>query len=118
MEATTEDKAQRVRGLLSDNEVNVDPGVFLGEGALRGRVAALECIRLLSLGHFSRTELVRSFVRTNSAFDDLWIISRREICQVIVAVNLRQRAESGYLATKSSNSLILACASFSLCATR
>ena len=25
-----------------------------------------ECIRLLSLGHFSRTELVRSFVRTNS----------------------------------------------------
>ena len=26
-----------------------------------------ECIRLLSLGHFSRTELVRSFVRTNSA---------------------------------------------------
>jgi len=24
-----------------------------------------ECIRLLSLGHFSRTELVRSFVRTN-----------------------------------------------------
>jgi glyoxylase-like metal-dependent hydrolase (beta-lactamase superfamily II) len=28
-----------------------------------------ECIRLLSLGHFSRTELVRSFVRTN--FDPL-----------------------------------------------
>ena len=26
-----------------------------------------ECIRLLSLGHFSRTELVRSFVRTNSS---------------------------------------------------
>jgi hypothetical protein len=25
-----------------------------------------ECIRLLSLGHFSRTELVRSFIRTNS----------------------------------------------------
>ena len=25
-----------------------------------------ECIRMLSLGHFSRTELVRSFVRTNS----------------------------------------------------
>lgn len=25
-----------------------------------------ECIRLLSLGHFSRTELVRSFVRTNN----------------------------------------------------
>jgi glyoxylase-like metal-dependent hydrolase (beta-lactamase superfamily II) len=25
-----------------------------------------ECIRLLSLGHFSRTELVRSFVRTNT----------------------------------------------------
>jgi glyoxylase-like metal-dependent hydrolase (beta-lactamase superfamily II) len=25
-----------------------------------------ECIRLLSLGHFSRTELVRSFVRPNS----------------------------------------------------
>jgi hypothetical protein len=25
-----------------------------------------ECIRLLSLGHFSRTELVRSFVRTDS----------------------------------------------------
>jgi len=25
-----------------------------------------ECIRLLSLGHFSRTELVRSFVRTNA----------------------------------------------------
>jgi glyoxylase-like metal-dependent hydrolase (beta-lactamase superfamily II)/predicted DCC family thiol-disulfide oxidoreductase YuxK len=25
-----------------------------------------ECIRLLSMGHFSRTELVRSFVRTNS----------------------------------------------------
>lgn len=25
-----------------------------------------ECIRILSLGHFSRTELVRSFVRTNS----------------------------------------------------
>lgn len=25
-----------------------------------------ECIRLLSLGHFSRTEMVRSFVRTNS----------------------------------------------------
>jgi glyoxylase-like metal-dependent hydrolase (beta-lactamase superfamily II)/predicted DCC family thiol-disulfide oxidoreductase YuxK len=25
-----------------------------------------ECIRVLSLGHFSRTELVRSFVRTNS----------------------------------------------------
>jgi glyoxylase-like metal-dependent hydrolase (beta-lactamase superfamily II) len=25
-----------------------------------------ECIRLLSLGHFSRTELVRSFVRSNS----------------------------------------------------
>jgi glyoxylase-like metal-dependent hydrolase (beta-lactamase superfamily II) len=25
-----------------------------------------ECIRLLSLGHFSRSELVRSFVRTNS----------------------------------------------------
>lgn len=25
-----------------------------------------ECMRLLSLGHFSRTELVRSFVRTNS----------------------------------------------------
>jgi len=25
-----------------------------------------ECVRLLSLGHFSRTELVRSFVRTNS----------------------------------------------------
>jgi hypothetical protein len=24
-----------------------------------------ECIRLLSLGHFSRTELVRSFVRTD-----------------------------------------------------
>ena len=28
--------------------------------------ASDECIRLLSLGHFSRTELVRSFVRTNS----------------------------------------------------
>src|SRR5262249_42407984 len=28
--------------------------------------ATEECIRLLSLGHFSRTELVRSFVRTNS----------------------------------------------------
>jgi hypothetical protein len=25
-----------------------------------------ECIRMLSLGHFSRTELVRRFVRTNS----------------------------------------------------
>jgi hypothetical protein len=25
-----------------------------------------ECIRILSLGHFSRTELVRSFVRPNS----------------------------------------------------
>ena len=25
-----------------------------------------ECIRILSLGHFSRTELVRSFVRRNS----------------------------------------------------
>jgi hypothetical protein len=25
-----------------------------------------ECIRLLSLGHFSRTELVRSFVRNHS----------------------------------------------------
>jgi hydroxyacylglutathione hydrolase len=25
-----------------------------------------ECIRMLSLGHFSRTELVRSFLRTNS----------------------------------------------------
>ena len=25
-----------------------------------------ECIRLLSLGHFSRTELVRSFVRDNN----------------------------------------------------
>jgi len=25
-----------------------------------------ECIRLLSLGHFSRSELVRSFIRTNA----------------------------------------------------
>jgi hypothetical protein len=31
-----------------------------------------ECIRLLSLGHFSRTELVRSFVRRNS--DELPIV--------------------------------------------
>jgi glyoxylase-like metal-dependent hydrolase (beta-lactamase superfamily II) len=37
-----------------------------------------ECIRLLSLGHFSRTELVRSFVRTNE--DQLPTVYEVRIC--------------------------------------
>jgi hypothetical protein len=37
-----------------------------GNGLRWESCATDACIRLLSLGHFSGTELVRSFVRTNS----------------------------------------------------
>ena len=37
----------------------------MGTPYFMGELRTDECIRLLSLGHFSRTELVRSFVRTN-----------------------------------------------------
>jgi hypothetical protein len=54
-------------GLIAGNyRTKHQPGVNLANTSVVCSCATGECIRILSLGHFSRTELVRSFVRTNS----------------------------------------------------